>query len=181
MPKKKSKDLASASRAAKKARKGVPTLEEMAPHWKDDDCAVTYLIGVGVLTIPTCKLWGRQCRKEDGKKFTYRCRCRGRTTRYSILHKTFFKNQRVGLAIILQVLYFFAVGANNTQVRQFVAISNTTIAQYLKYCRQLVAQMVLAREGVSRYRMLFSNEIPLFPQNLCLSKKPFTNWILFHT
>jgi hypothetical protein len=49
--------------------------------------------------------------------------------------------------LALLILYLFATEDNFTQVRQKTGLSGRTVTDWLKYCRQLVTQVVMANEG----------------------------------
>jgi tRNA(Ile2) C34 agmatinyltransferase TiaS len=56
----------------RRLRKGIPALAEMATVFATEEAAVEYLLGEGVLTIPTCPTCGRQCLRK-GRSWGYRC------------------------------------------------------------------------------------------------------------
>jgi hypothetical protein len=59
---------------------------------------------------------------------------------------SFFAHCKFGVHVALLLLYCFAVEDGWTQVLVKTGLSSRTVSEWLKYCRQLVAEVVLVNE-----------------------------------
>ena len=159
----KRKTLDERSAAAQRLRKGMPTYVEMAPYFANEGAAVEYLIDQNVLTIPICTTCGGGCVRRGG---TWIYRCQRHKYQISLVSNTdltfltylsktltsrkfadsFFSQCKFGVHLVLLILYCYAIEDSWTQVLLKTGLSQRTVTDWLRYCRQLVTEMVLVNE-----------------------------------
>ena len=59
---------------------------------------------------------------------------------------SFFSQCKFGVHLVLLILYCYAIEDSWTQVLMKTALSKRTVTDWLRYCRQLVTEMVLSNE-----------------------------------
>ena len=129
------------SEQAQLLNNGVPSQQELQGIFDDCTAAVLYLLAQGVLNIPVCPSCDSQC-SPRGPDAPYIYRCRACSYSTSILRGSIFEHCRVGLNLLLFLLWNWCIRSTVHTARTSTGLAHSTVSKWYSNFRLLVACVV---------------------------------------
>ena len=118
---------------------GVPCISEMQQIFGDPEFAFQYLLVKGVLSVPVCPTCSEPCAR---RATSYDYRCRPCSYGISILKGTIFGGCRLGLHVLLCLMYYWCMRSTVSATRKATDISHATVSRWFCNLRLLASCMI---------------------------------------
>ena len=128
----------------------MPKHQELRPLFDDEEGAINYLMGAGVLDVPDfCHHCGADVRYKPNRQHKVRCNStscqvsRGGRWCQSIYKGSFLQGSRIKANQMLEFIYLFLVGTTHAAVMAHFGWSSKTATDWMKFTQELIGRMVL--------------------------------------
>jgi ISXO2-like transposase domain len=122
---------------------GIPTQAELAPILFSEDFCKQFLVNSRIiLVVRTCEVCNENINLDVARE-SYRHSCRGRQREMSMWKNTLFSKSKLKPCQIMNLLYWWLIGASHTILTAMGSHSPKTITNFVKDVNQMVSNMLV--------------------------------------